>query len=546
MTVTPSGQIYICKTPLKNDYKNQLTFSSTQAQYSYFSSKVQYSFDNYTYIKKDNSVNVGENIDKLINCNYLFYKNVGFTNKWYYCFITNMEYVNENCTRITFETDVFQTWYFQIKYNPCFVEREHVNDDTIGKNIVDENLQTSEYIANKVNFWLNDTPFDIETNTNLSIVIGATQTKDKQSNAGVQTDGIYAGLRYYVFHNNAQGISDLNDWLDEYATNGISEAIKCMFMIPNELVIGADREDHLYAGSNTTITRYINLINSSSSSNKNIDLTNNNIDGYTPKNNKLLTYPYNYLLASNNSGIDVVYKLEDFYSKDENGNKTLNNPSFKIDSCLTPSGSIRMVPLNYKGIQENDSEGINMGKFPVCNWDTDVYTNWLTQNGVNISLSIASSGITVASGVGMMATGGGALAGASSVVSGAMGIANTLGEIYKQSLIPPQSNGNINCGDSITATGKNDFIFYNMSIKKESAIIIDNYFSMFGYKVNVVKIPNITGRENWNYIKTIDCNCDGDIPQTDLQIIRQMFDNGVTLWHNPSNIYNYNLENNIV
>ena len=64
---------------------------------------------------------------------------------------------------------------------------------------------------------------------------------------------------------------------------------------------------------------------------------------------------------------------------------------------------------------------------------------------------------------------------------------------------------------------------------------------------NRLKLPNITGRENWNYVKTVSCNFSGnDIPQTDLQTIRNMFDNGVTLWHNPSTIYNYNNSNNIV
>ena len=85
-----------------------------------------------------------------------------------------------------------------------------------------------------------------------------------------------------------------------------------------------------------------------------------------------------------------------------------------------------------------------------------------------------------------------------------------------------------------------------MSIKKEYARIIDNYFSMFGYKINRVKVPNITGRSNWNYVKTINCNFDGNIPQTDLNIIRAMFNNGVTLWHNPSTIYDYSNSNNIV
>ena len=33
-----------------------------------------------------------------------------------------MEYVSENSTRIYFELDSIQTWYFQINYNNVFIE----------------------------------------------------------------------------------------------------------------------------------------------------------------------------------------------------------------------------------------------------------------------------------------------------------------------------------------------------------------------------------------------------------------------------------------
>ena len=154
MTITPQGQLYLCKTKLENDYKNQLTFSNATAQLNYFNSTIQYTFSDYTYIKKDNVVQVGRNIDEIIDCNYLFYKNVGFTNKYYFCFITNMEYVNENCTRITFETDCYQTWLFDITYNRCFVEREHVNDDTIGLHTVPEMLEKGEYVPSDESFFI--------------------------------------------------------------------------------------------------------------------------------------------------------------------------------------------------------------------------------------------------------------------------------------------------------------------------------------------------------------------------------------------------------
>ena len=85
-----------------------------------------------------------------------------------------------------------------------------------------------------------------------------------------------------------------------------------------------------------------------------------------------------------------------------------------------------------------------------------------------------------------------------------------------------------------------------ITIKQEYAKVIDSYFSMFGYKVNELKVPNLYGRANWNYVKTIDCNFDGDIPQVDLNIIKTMFNKGVTLWHSPSTMYNYDVNNDII
>ena len=146
MTVTPQGELYLCKTKLENDYKNQFTWDNITSQQTYFNGTVQNTFSEYTYMKKDSTVTVSANIDDIIGCNYLFYVNKGFTTKTYYCFITGMTYVNENTTRITFETDCYQTWYFEIQYNRCFVEREHVNNDTIGLHTIPEGLETGEYV----------------------------------------------------------------------------------------------------------------------------------------------------------------------------------------------------------------------------------------------------------------------------------------------------------------------------------------------------------------------------------------------------------------
>lgn len=514
MTITPQGQLYLCKTPLENDYKNQLTFSNANAQLSYFNSVIQHSFDNYTYIKKDNIVQVGKNIDEIIDCNYLFYKNTGFTNKYYFCFITNMEYVNENCTRITFETDCYQTWLFQIQYKQSFVEREHVNDDTIGLHTVPENLETGEYIVNSSSYY--------DGLDNLKYIIQCTEwsTTDEDKPLATNFGGVYMAGGAYV----CSTIGEVVNILQAFAGRGKSDAVYNLYMIPASMITNTSGSLQ-YSGQSSpnTDTKSITKVNT--------------INGYTPINKKLLTFPFNYMLISNNNGSSNILHYERFSG---------NSCNFTIKGVPTVGGSIKIIPTNYDSNLNSEEEGLIAGKLPTLNWSDDEYTNWLTQNSVNIGLGIASSGLTIVGGLGMMATGGGAMAGASAVVSGAMSIANELGAVYQHSLQPNSAKGNVNGGDINVCDHKNGFYFYKMSIKEEYARIIDNYFSMFGYKINRVKAPNITGRSNWNYVKTINCNFDGDIPQTDLNIIKAMFNNGVTLWHNPSTIYNYSNSNGIV
>lgn len=150
ITITPATTVNLVKTKLENDYKNQLTFANKAAQSSYFEGLTSVSFTEYTYVKKDSKIRVEANIDDIINYNYLYYENNFPTDKRYYCFITNMEYINENCTDIYIETDVYQTYQFDITFGTCYVEREHTNDDTVGANTIPEGLETGEYIINKV------------------------------------------------------------------------------------------------------------------------------------------------------------------------------------------------------------------------------------------------------------------------------------------------------------------------------------------------------------------------------------------------------------
>lgn len=80
------------------------------------------------------------------------------------------------------------------------------------------------------------------------------------------------------------------------------------------------------------------------------------------------------------------------------------------------------------------------------------------------------------------------------------------------------------------------------TIRSEYAEQLTNYFKMFGYKVNKLEIPNTKSRKSYNYIKTVDANIIGNIPNNYLNTLKGIFDHGLTIWH-TDDIGNYNLNN---
>ena len=529
-------KVYLLSVPLEKDYAHTLWFSSALAQSNYFQGRVQKRYDDFTYQRKDNIIRVPDQIDTLykLGVNYVMYQNPEYNDKWFYAFITNMQYINDGRTDITIQTDCLQTWMFEKVLKPCFVEREHAAVDTVGAHTIDEGLELGEYICNLHSFsdYGGDSPY---------IVLGATKDHNGENVQGTLYNNTYSGVRYYAFNNSLEGIIKLDEFLANYDADGIGEAITCMFMAPASMINLA--EDGISVRSHQSPTDY--YINSASTTATTVSktLTKGNIDGYTPRNNKLLSYPFRYLLVGNNSGASAVYKYERF----ENGGSIIP-PCFVIEGVINPGCSIRMVPLYYNGIYRNDEEGINMGKFPVLNWASDVYTNWLTQNGVNIALEIVSGvGQIVAGTAVAVGSGGlGAAVGGGSIVGGVSQIAGTLAQIHAQSFAPPQAKGNLNSGDVVTATRRNDFHFYDMTVKAEFARIIDEYFDMYGYKTHRVKIPEQHHRENYWFTKTIDANITGAIPQDDLQTIKDCYNRGVTYWRIPANFKDYTVANGTV
>lgn len=131
MAITPQTVLRLLKVPLAIDNKNQITFENEQAQRNYFLSLPHLEIDDISYQRKDSVINFPEHIDNLMEYNYVMYLNENYTNKWFYAFITNMEYDSGGNTKIYIVTDVFQTWQFNLNFKQSFIEREMVavNED---------------------------------------------------------------------------------------------------------------------------------------------------------------------------------------------------------------------------------------------------------------------------------------------------------------------------------------------------------------------------------------------------------------------------------
>lgn len=544
-------KVYLMNTLLEKDYVHTMYFADEAAQRAYFQKRIlsAMTFTDFSYQRKDQVIRIPKHIDSLYaaKVNYCMYQNTEYSNKWFYAFITDMKYIDDGRTDVYIKTDCMQTWMFDITVKHSFVEREHAKTDSAGANLIDEGLEIGQYICNK------------HTKANYSnqnyVVVGYTESPSGIAATPGHFTGIWSGLEYSAFDatdNTSDGeMGQLRDFIKAFNAGKI-EALQIMFMAPQRIVQRVTNGPEVNY-SNKPHQLYINEINVPEAGfgevieSTTLNFTTGKIDGYTPRNKKLLSFPFRYLLATNNNGVSVVYKYELFYQKTDSALAYIN-PKFLIEGVLVPGCSIRLTPLDYNGATRNDEEGINMGKYPTLNWTSDAYTNWLTQNAVNIGLQAAAGVGQIVAGAAMsIGTAGiGAAVGVTQIVGGVSTIAGTLAQVHQQSFTPDQSKGNLNAGDVITASGQNDFHFYDMTIKEQYAKLIDEYFDMFGYKCHRVKIPEKNHRQSYWYTKTIDANIIGGIPQDDLQTIKDCYNRGITFWKNEEYYRNYSAPNAIV
>ena len=535
---TPQSTIYVCSgVRLDSRYNHTIYFDSRVEQRAYFMGKVVKQFSTYSYIRRNWAIKLQATMEQAKTWNYLFFHN-GESGKWYYYFINSIEYVNDNTVELSLEMDVMQTYLpttgseaLDYRLLPCFIERQHTESDEVGEHTLDEGLELGEITINgsfeAVKF--SDSGSYLGSLTDLCILIMATvDPSTGESVEGTYMNNVYSGLG--IFAVSVDYHAKLSTLLSNLAEN--TDAIVNMWMYPQCLIELASGED--WTDSDNIIHPVESVQEFEFTVDKKMD-----IDGYTPINKKLYTYPFNFLYCTDNNGNAGVFHYERFSTDD---------CQFGVSGAISPDGGAHLSPLYYNGEPWNWEAGITLNSYPSCAWNADVYKIWLAQNQNQHGLSTAMSGLSIAGGavasIGSLATGNilGAGAGVGAMVSGASSIANLVAQKKDMELQPPQARGTHSASVNV-ANSRNRFDFYFKSVKAEVAKVIDDYFSMYGYRINRVQTPRINVRNHYTYIKTIDCHIQGALCNEDIVKIESIFDKGITFWKRGDEVAEYGLAN---
>lgn len=533
----PQSQIYIMNVAnLDHSYQHSIYWDkSTQTaddQTEFFISKAGRTLSAYTYLRREWSIKVNATMDEADRqgWNYLCFRNSP-TGKMFYYFINKYEYINDATIELFLEMDVLQTWYFEMNLLPSFVERETVASDKVGEHTIDEGLELGELVTRH-----HDT-IDMGT-SEMDILIMETI----EGTYGRKINGVYSGLQIKAISSEKYGA--LNSYLSSLEASGTLDKVVAIWQYPSALVHSIE------AGYNQRIKlEIVDGLRTGSTVVIDPSVVDYDTEGYnTIKNNKMYTFPFVSMYVTNNAGNSAVYRLERFISSDAMDSKNRwYKPEFTMFGAISPEAPVKIAPCHYEDVGEMYDYGITSAPFPACAWDSDPYKIWLAQN--QNTQKVALTDATIKAGAGVVATLASALTGNIVGVVGGAGVGyggvlqieNIMAQKKDMDVQPAQSRGAYSVSVNV-ASGRPAFEVYYKIPSPDYANAVDDYFSMYGYRVNRIKQPYLNNRKWYTYVKTQGCNLSGAMPNDVSVKIKAIFDNGITWWKSScALIGNYNL-----
>ena len=570
-----SDIILLYDVPLNSNYENTFLFDTANQQLTYFLNTFEYRrFDYQSYQRKHRGwLRIAAPYVNVYNANYLIFKNdiaidgdhpvLDYEQKYYYAFITQIRYINERTAEIHYVLDVLQSYMFDWTLTQCMVERETVIRDAPGLHRIDEGLPIGDYEYSDTQR-MKFRPFNasgyvpLHLSFGTKVVIAATVNdnyEDTTEGATItqQWENTIVGCNLLVKElGNIQSSDYALYWLNHLPGEKQS-AILGIYLI-GQVITEAQRTYN----ASTLLAQ--------------VPFSDGYVDGYTPWNKKLLTAPYKALVVFSSDGTSKVF---DYYKFRD----TTTNIIFYLDFAFTAPIQGALYPANYQGEGAIEQiSAIPLPTVPSCTWSNDTYKAWAALNtgymissiagsvvdaGIKVGGAIATAGISgavsevagasVLSGAGeaigetygfVGETAGQALGrNVSSVASGIgkqaggllgdiQNIANNFIALHNARIQPDSFNGS---AQNLTAinNGYYGFAYGTRCIRQDYARMLDRYFTMFGYKVNELKVPSLKNRTNFTYVKTMNSDISGLIPSDDRAMINAIFNAGIRFWSRP-------------
>ena len=543
---TPTTNLRLLSTPLESDYRNTLWFPNVAAQTSYFLGKTVKAYENFNYIKKDNTITVPEEIDNLYNCNYIMYQNANFGNKWFYAFIDRMTWASNSSTRLYVSTDAIQTWFFDITYYQSYVDRCHSDTDVAGDNIIPEDFSG---IANGGYYQVGTQ--DLKPNM---LAIFSTTYTDGTPIGSEKINGIFSGAGYLTSPINISGgVATVNTWLNTMVRQGLANAVSRIQQYPTNhdtVVTYAKHPSHLDCVGSNGLTTYI------------------------PTNKKLL------------SGAFISAYVSLYGQEIEFNPEYIAGAQISVQIAVDQTtGTVGAIVRNY-GSAQNSTMTVT-AVIPESTWAYNQYKNdynlhsasnaiYRRRAGLDRGVNTANSVIGVA---GALADVTGAVVdmvtpsglvkdvlnptttGISRLASAAQNAVSSAGNAYTyiggideitQDLTAISENYNAPAVGGVAQS--NIFLAAQMTALSYGFKVppldivkrIDKFLTVYGYKQSTYRTINTHARSSWTYIKTNGLNASGNFPDDDMNTIKRAFDKGIFFWSYTASFGNFDQSNIIV
>lgn len=450
---------------------------------------------------------------QVINANYMRFKNTSFENKWFYAFVTNVEYINNEVSQINFEIDYMMTWMGSFILEECYVVRNHTASDVFGEWLEPEPFTFNDYVYNGKEALLPNGNVEM----NYAVVIMSAFSGLSEQTSGRYIEGVYNGLNVKAYA--YEDLTGINQHINSFVN---PDSIINMYMCKAVAVTpsGVIDSGGMTVPSSTRGTRTTVSLTP-------ISTLNDTLDGYLPKNKKLYTFPYTFCSIDNGQGASIIMRYE--YCG------TSRTPQVQVSyNCITPV-SETLRPYNYRGCGGNidSSMALTLCGAPLCSWVSDAFKAWVAQNSVNYSVDIAKTGLYA--GLGMFGT---------AAKTGIETATDAIKSAYTASIEPDIVKGTVANGANIYNSGYYCFNYGRMSINHDVAQMVDKYFDLYGYAQNRLRQPSMNNRPHWTYLQTSGCHIHGNLPADHAAKIESIIDNGCRFWKDVSEIGNYSMLNN--